>query len=118
MNCIKCGKETPDSQVFCDSCLECMQAYPVKPGTPVQLPPKKRPGQETRPTPTDRETTPAEQLRQIRRMIRWLTAIVALLSLLLCGTAAMLLHTLESPSGPASSNIGKNYTSTGTENRP
>lgn len=115
MNCMKCGKETSGNQVFCDVCLESMQAYPVKPGTPVQLPPKRTPAQEKYTDPLDQEPTPAEQVRQLRRMIRWLTAIVAILSLLLCGTAVMLLHTLEEP---ASTNIGRNYTTIDSENRP
>ena len=38
MNCMKCGRKIPDEQVFCDKCLEQMEAYPVKPGTVVQLP--------------------------------------------------------------------------------
>ena len=38
MNCMKCGRETGETQIFCDECLADMAKYPVKPGTVVQLP--------------------------------------------------------------------------------
>ena len=41
MQCMKCGLEIPDGQVFCDGCLEIMDKYPVKPGTPVHILPRK-----------------------------------------------------------------------------
>ena len=40
MRCLKCGRELKESQVFCDICREDMANYPVKPGTPIQLPPR------------------------------------------------------------------------------
>lgn len=38
MGCMKCGRDIPEDQVFCDSCLEVMEKYPVKAETAVQLP--------------------------------------------------------------------------------
>lgn len=38
MNCLKCGREIEEGQVFCNDCLVQMAKYPVKPGTAVQLP--------------------------------------------------------------------------------
>lgn len=38
MNCMKCGRETAEEQVFCAGCLEEMERYPVKPGTVVHIP--------------------------------------------------------------------------------
>ena len=38
MHCIKCGKETKGSDVFCQDCLLVMQTQPVKPGTAVHIP--------------------------------------------------------------------------------
>lgn len=38
MNCMKCGRETETEQIFCESCLEEMEKYPVKPDTVVQIP--------------------------------------------------------------------------------
>ena len=40
---MKCGREIPVGQVFCDECLEDMEKYPVKPGTAVQLPARPKP---------------------------------------------------------------------------
>jgi hypothetical protein len=36
---MKCGREIPAGQVFCDECLKDMEKYPVKPGTAIHLPP-------------------------------------------------------------------------------
>ena len=38
MNCIKCGVNVPENQVFCDACLSVMDKYPVKPDITVTLP--------------------------------------------------------------------------------
>lgn len=38
MNCMKCGREIEEGQVFCPDCLEEMEKHPVKPGTAVLLP--------------------------------------------------------------------------------
>lgn len=38
VNCLKCGREIEEGQVFCNDCLVQMAKYPVKPGTAVQLP--------------------------------------------------------------------------------
>lgn len=115
VNCMKCGKEIPDNQVFCDDCLKTMQDYPIKPDAPVQIPKRPATVQEVPITPLDQEAAATAQLRQLRRMVRWLTAIIAILSLLLCGTAFLLLRALDTP---VVSNIGKNYTTIGTENNP
>ena len=40
MNCVKCGREIPEDQVFCEICLTEMENYPVKPGTAVHIPPR------------------------------------------------------------------------------
>ena len=41
MNCMKCGLEIEEGQVFCDGCLEFAKKYPIKPGIAIQLPSKK-----------------------------------------------------------------------------
>ena len=64
MNCMKCGREAPDGQVFCGDCLERMQAHPVKPGTPVLLPNKKPAAQQHHIRSQVREPSMADQLRQ------------------------------------------------------
>ena len=45
MNCMKCGRELKEGQVFCDICLEGMENEPIKINTPVLIPaqPKEAP---------------------------------------------------------------------------
>lgn len=43
MRCMKCGREIQNEAVFCQSCLQEMEKYPVLPGTVVQLPRRKEP---------------------------------------------------------------------------
>ena len=38
MGCMKCGKKTGKTSVFCDECLEKMADYPVEPNAVVHLP--------------------------------------------------------------------------------
>lgn len=113
MNCMKCGKETQAGQLFCDACLVSMEDYPVKPGTPVHLPP--RPANE-KPAPRIREESPAETIRGLRVLIRWLTALILLLSVLLCATAGFLIHALDKQAD--SSAIGRNYTTNTSRTNP
>ena len=40
MQCLKCGRETEGTNVFCKACLEQMSARPVRPGTPVTIYPR------------------------------------------------------------------------------
>ena len=81
MNCIKCGREIADSQVFCSHCLEQMAAHPVKPGTPVNLP-KRTPQQEKKRSPKQ-ETPPEQIIAQQRAWLRRLFLLcVVLISLL------------------------------------
>lgn len=38
MNCMKCGREVKEGQVFCDECLEGMEQEPININTPVRIP--------------------------------------------------------------------------------
>ena len=81
MNCMKCGKETADGQVFCDSCLEVMKQYPVKPDTVVQLPPKRILSNEKKST-RKKDLSPKELLRKqwkLLKLYRYLTFGLAIL---------------------------------------
>ena len=116
MHCLKCGKETADNQVFCVDCLAAMQDYPVKPGAAVHLPHREAPSLEKKQPARRQILTTETHTAHLRTMVRWLTAIIAVLSILLCATAGMLIHTLENQS--ASQTIGKNYTTAGSGNQP
>lgn len=113
MSCLKCGKETADGQVFCQRCQEVMQRYPVKPGTAIHLPSREIPILEKKPVRQKEEAN--DQLSQLKTLTRWLTAAIALLSLLLCISAGMLLQLLQNQSAKPA--IGKNYT-TSQSQRP
>ena len=97
MPCMKCGRKIKDRQVFCEECLAIMDTYPVKPGTPIQLPAP--PPKTAAPTKASkrRQRKPDEQIAYQRATIRWLSValIVAIVSFIV--VAAMLLWVLEGP---------------------
>lgn len=98
MNCMKCGRETVNEQIFCDLCLEEMERYPVRPGTVILLP-QRRHDSVTKKTPPRRKQTlpPEEQVRVLRRLIRRLAAVLILLLALLAATGYFtVIHFLES----------------------
>ncbi len=76
MNCMKCGREVEQGQVFCESCREEMEKYPVKPGTAVQLP--RRQEENSMKKLARRRTAPSseEQIRSLRNTIRLLLALL------------------------------------------
>lgn len=105
MNCLKCGKEIPGAGTFCDACLADMETAPVKPGTPIHLPHRCLPQEKKsrRRAPTTKET-----IASLKGMIRWLTATVAILAVIICLLTSILLRTIGEQN--ATNLIGKNYT--------
>lgn len=85
MQCMKCGRETEGSNVFCRRCLEQMAARPVKPGTPVTIHqrPAKKPAQPVKP-----QISPQERLTRLQRRSRRLTIAVSVLAVLLALSAS------------------------------
>lgn len=114
MNCMRCGTEINDSQVFCDRCLADMKRYPVKPEAKVQLP--NRPAQEAvkKPQQHKRVLTAQEKLRRYRELTKWLTLALAAALLLLGFSIALLLE--GSPTEDDRGNIGQNYNTVGESN--
>ena len=110
MYCMKCGKETKSDRFFCQECLEEMERYPVKPDTPVYLPPvirQERKTQRFTPPPA-----PEEQVAQLRRTNRRLRVFL-LLAVLILGVVCYLWlwpRALQEPMDK-----GRNYT-VGTSN--
>ncbi len=84
MYCLRCGKDTAEGKVFCQACLDSMEAYPVKPGQPIVLP--NQPAIQARKKkvkpPSTEELLDAfrRQLRRTRRL--WLITILLLLGAL------------------------------------
>lgn len=105
MNCMRCGKEIQQPQVFCDTCLAAMDAHPVKPDIHVHIPVRpivagKTPGKKAPPSLES-------QIRKLRRRNKNLVValICALLALVLSGVLIFHLSQSESPAY----DIGKNY---------
>ncbi len=91
MACLKCGKETGESTQFCDSCLAQMKAYPVKPGTAVQLPHRVEAAAERKKARRPLNTN--EELHRLQTQVRWLSALAFAMGVLLLLLAALLLLT-------------------------
>ena len=74
--CMKCGRERPEDQVFCDKCLADMRQHPVKPGVVVLLP--KREDHQPKPAPKRRHPVlpPEEQIRLLKKRVMGLTLAV------------------------------------------
>lgn len=83
MNCMKCGRDIPQGQVFCDSCLEVMKKYPVKPDAAIQLPRRSLQNAVKKQPARRRPLSPEEQIPLLKRSIRRLKITVAVLVLLL-----------------------------------
>lgn len=105
LNCIKCGRETVNEQVFCPDCQIEMQKYPVRPGTVVQLPSRK---EEAAPKKVSRKKviSPEEQLESLKKQVRTLWLSLILVSLL----AAALSVPAYQHWKEGQKKIGQNYT--------
>ena len=81
MYCLRCGKDTQEENVFCDNCLLLMEAYPVKPGTAIHLPERKKQPEIKK---QRKVVTQAEHLRRARAWNR----VLGIFSLLLIAVIA------------------------------
>ena len=108
MNCMKCGREIGEGAVFCDSCLEDMKKYPVKPGIAIQLPGRKEsPAAVKKAVPKRRQPpTLEEQIAKLKKRIRRLTVLWLITALLL---AAAIYPTVEYLTGRSITLPGQNY---------
>ena len=66
MNCMKCGRETQEENVFCQECLTEMEKYPILPGTVVLLPRRREPILQKK-APKRHVPTPEEQIKFFRK---------------------------------------------------
>ena len=83
MNCMKCGRETKNEQVFCQDCLRIMQKYPVRPGTVVLLP--RRRETVVKKVVKRHTIAPEEQIKALRKQlaILWIVLVVCLAAIVL-----------------------------------
>ena len=105
MNCLRCGRETPAEQIFCQDCLIEMEKYPVKPGTAVQLPQRK---ENHSPRKSKRRIHTSEE--HIRHLQGWVRSLALLLFLALLAIVALLIPTIEHLTEPHYL-PGQNYSS-------
>ena len=112
MGCLKCGKETKEEQVFCESCLTSMEQYPVKPGTPVQLPHAEEGHGAKKQTARRPAPKLEEQIATLQKLVRRLLWVTGILLLLLALTTGALVQNLFA--APDNNAIGRNYTTIGS----
>lgn len=91
MYCLKCGKETEAEKIFCETCLESMEQYPVKPGTPIHLPKRDTTDVSKKVNRAKRTTTAEEQVIYLKKVIIWMACLLIFAVAVLAG--AMLLLT-------------------------
>ena len=77
MGCMKCGRDIAPGQTFCQKCLEEMERYPVKPGTPLIIP-SRRQDSARRAAPRRKNLSPEEQVKRLRKANRILSLLLAL----------------------------------------
>jgi hypothetical protein len=109
MHCIKCGKETKGSDVFCQDCLLIMQTQPVKPGTAVHIPVRPASKKASR----KKVLSPEEQVNKLRKQLRKLSWVFLALILALAVTTASTLYLLHRQG--VLEDLGKNYSTVTTE---
>ena len=112
MNCVKCGKETTENNVFCPDCLAQMADYPVKPGTPVTIPDH---GAVRRPQHRKvRAPEPEDVIRRQKKLIRLLAVSAAVLFIAWVLTTVMAVRMLmEKDHAPIGQNFGFTTNHTG-----
>ncbi len=91
MNCLRCGRETQDEHVFCDSCRETMEKYPVRPGTAVMLP-KRVDNPAAKKQKRHSAPAPEEQIRKLRKQRRRLGFAVLCLTLALVACISAVIY--------------------------
>ena len=106
MNCMKCGRETENDQVFCRDCLQVMEKYPVLPGTVVLLP-RRRESAYLKKLPKRHVPTSEEQIAALRKCVRILA-----IALTICIVAIILMfHPTMHYVLDEHVEVGQNYTS-------
>ena len=88
MNCMKCGREVSEDNVFCADCLLEMEKYPVEPGTVVLLP-RRRESSIPKKQVKRHSPAPEEQIASLRKRLLILT-----LLLIACIAAIVLMFEL------------------------
>ena len=116
MQCMKCGREIPVDQVFCQECLTDMEKYPVDPGIVVTLPPEARAVRQMQPVKVHRhKKTAEEQNKTLRKWLRITSWSLVLSVSLLIGAGGLIYSLLTQEDEPLP---GQNYSGEGENNDP
>ena len=109
MNCMKCGVEIPEQQVFCDHCLQIMEQYPVKADAHIHLPKRNSDAEPVKkPSKKKRTVSPEELISSLKlRVLRLRLLAVVLIFLLLVVSGLFALNLYHQYNDPI---LGKNYT--------
>lgn len=111
MNCMKCGAEMESDSSFCEKCLEEMKKYPIKPGTPVQLPARSGASARKNSSAKRPAVKEKEQIARLTHRNKTLATLLVLTILALSAVSYFLVRELTRvPEKPA----GQNYTTTST----
>lgn len=109
MNCMKCGAEIPEGQVFCDHCLSVMDQYPVKPGAHIHLPKRTTASDPAKkPVKKKRVPSPEEQIAALKMKVLRLRLLAVILVFVICVVGSFLGLTLYQ--NYMESSPGRNYT--------
>lgn len=116
MNCLKCGRETDEKQVFCEQCLQEAEKYPVKPGTTIYIPSAPVRPEEKKVSRTPRIIPPEEQIHRLRRTLKALLWVLSALLIAFVLTTMMLIHLInQRDKAPIGQNFGTTPVSTSAE---
>lgn len=112
MNCMKCGRDIEEGQIFCSICLDDMAKYPVKPNIAIQLPHREHHVAAKKPQARRRPATAEEKLQVAHRFLRrilvlWLITLGLLIASLYPAALFLLGETFRLP--------GQNYSTFSTE---
>lgn len=107
MECMKCGRQIGEGQVFCPECRSNMEQYPVKSETVVQLPQWRSEDGSKKNPPRRRVLSDQEQLQRLslaNKVLRGCVIVLVLLAIMMSYAIKSLANRLDD-----SQNIGKNY---------
>ena len=116
MQCMKCGREIPVGQVFCEECLAEMAAYPVKPGTVVTLPNRPKQVNSRKASGHRPAVTLEQQVKKQSKTIRALSWLLTLSTALLIGVSALTVSLLTEETDQVLP--GQNYSAEGETKEP
>ena len=104
MQCLRCGREIEDDDVFCFLCEAVMMKHPVKPNTVVTIPERSVRSRNVQPRRQQRPEEDTDQLhRTIMQLRLWVCMLMAALMLCVGVLTWQELTREEKPS------IGQNY---------